>query len=292
MTEDPAKPVARWQILAGAVSSVVAPITLVTALLVYAAWTRTKTFFAYFGVDSSILGLSVQEYLLRSADTAFGLLAWIAVAWLTVLVAARVGSRLIGLLKTRWRRRIHAVVAWLALACVLVGLLSIVWPVLSGALSPYGAAAILSGGSLVLARSRRGLGHPGGSISDDLTRAALVVIVALAAFWTATDYARDLGTREAENVDRQPDSLAEVDLYSAEPLDMPGSLVSSSGVNVTPSTMSYRYIGLRLLEFSNDRWLVITGRRENLHSSVLILKDSDDIRVQIASPMAQDLPSE
>src|SRR3954447_5706096 len=157
MTEDPStKAAARWQTLAGAISSVVAPITLVTALLVYTAWTRTKTFFAYFGVDSSVLGLSVQEYLLRSADTAFGLLAWISFGCLTVLVAMRVGSRLIGLLETRWRRRVHTAVAWLALACIFLGLLSVVWPVVSGVLPPYGAAAILAGGSLVLARTRRG----------------------------------------------------------------------------------------------------------------------------------------
>jgi hypothetical protein len=58
---------------------------------------------------------------------------------------------------------------------------------------------------------------------------------------------------------------------------MPGNLVKGSNVPVTPSTMSYRYVGLRLLEYDNNRWFVIPGRRDGLHSSVLIVKDSDDI---------------
>ena len=274
----------RWRAFATAVSSVVAPITLVTSLLVYSAWRRTTTFFQFFGVDSSLLGLSVQDYLLRSADTAFGLLVWISVGCVLLLITARLGNWLIQRFEHPWRKRMRAVGAGIALALVLLGLLAALWPMLSGALTPYGSAAILVGGALLLGRTRRGLGSAGGTVSEELARAVLVTVIAAACFWAATDYASDLATRAAEEVDVHPASLAEVDLYSKQPLDMPGSLVKSMDVPVTPSTKSYRYVGLRLLDYDNNRWLVIPGRREGLHCSVLILKDSDDIRVQIASP--------
>jgi hypothetical protein len=172
-----------------------------------------------------------------------------------------------------------------------MGLLAALWPTLSGALTPYVAAAILAGGALLLGRTRRGLGPAGGSVSDDLARALLLTVVVVAGFWAATNYAVRLGTRAAEEIDNNPTSLAEVDLYSKQPLDLPGNLVLSSNVPVTPSTMSYRYVGLRLLEYDNNRWLLIPGRRDGLHSSVLILKDSDDVRVQIASTVEHELPS-
>ena len=60
--------------------------------------------------------------------------------------------------------------------------------------------------------------------------------------------------------------------------------MQSSTVNLTPTTVDYRYDGFRLLEYANNRWLLIIGRRDGLRSSVLVVKDDDDVRVEIASP--------
>ena len=75
-----------WLDLAGLVASIVAPLTVLSSLLVYVAWTRTKAFYDYFGVNATLLGLTPQDYLLRSADTGFGVLARISAASVVVLL--------------------------------------------------------------------------------------------------------------------------------------------------------------------------------------------------------------
>src|SRR5260221_4941696 len=51
--------------------SIIAPSTLVPALAFYFGWTCTNSILAYFGVDPSVLGLTAQDYALRSADVLF-----------------------------------------------------------------------------------------------------------------------------------------------------------------------------------------------------------------------------
>ena len=53
----------RWM---GFLSSFVAPLTLVTALLFYFGYVSTREFFRYFGIDVDLIGLSSQEFVMRS----------------------------------------------------------------------------------------------------------------------------------------------------------------------------------------------------------------------------------
>jgi hypothetical protein len=52
-------------------SKILAPATVLTALLVYIGWSRTNAYFGYFGVNSAVLSLSVQDYMLQSAGSSF-----------------------------------------------------------------------------------------------------------------------------------------------------------------------------------------------------------------------------
>ena len=53
------------------VGRIIAPITVITALLYYFGWVRTGAVFGRFGVDQRVLAYSVDDYLLRSAGVAF-----------------------------------------------------------------------------------------------------------------------------------------------------------------------------------------------------------------------------
>src|SRR5207342_3509293 len=55
----------RFQELLGSVSSVVAPITLISAVLFYFGYVYTTTEYAYFGLDVDTIGLSTQEFIMR-----------------------------------------------------------------------------------------------------------------------------------------------------------------------------------------------------------------------------------
>ena len=64
------------------ISLVVAPTTLLTALLYYFGWLSTNRFSRYFGIDPSTFGFSAQDYLLRAIAPAFGPLIVLAASGL------------------------------------------------------------------------------------------------------------------------------------------------------------------------------------------------------------------
>jgi len=63
---------------------VLAPTTVITALLFYFGWARTNALFGRLGIDQSALGFTVQDYLLRSVNSTFRPLS-------VVLLAATAG---------------------------------------------------------------------------------------------------------------------------------------------------------------------------------------------------------
>lgn len=54
--------------IGGIARSVIAPVTITTALLFYFGWLRSQAIAQSFGYDASILGLSPQDYILRSVQ--------------------------------------------------------------------------------------------------------------------------------------------------------------------------------------------------------------------------------
>ena len=53
------------------VTTVAGATTLVGALLYYFGWARASTTFSYFGIEAEVLGLSFQDYLLRSVRSTY-----------------------------------------------------------------------------------------------------------------------------------------------------------------------------------------------------------------------------
>src|SRR6266487_3350463 len=69
MSDAPGEPppaARRLQELVSSVSSVVAPITLISAILFYFGYVYSTTEYAYFGLDVDTIGLSTQEFIMRS----------------------------------------------------------------------------------------------------------------------------------------------------------------------------------------------------------------------------------
>jgi hypothetical protein len=119
--------------------------------------------------------------------------------------------------------------------------------------------------------------------SASAATALSLVTLAFAAFWAGSVQAQELGGAAAQAADTSPGALAEVTVTSEKALDVQGDLVAFGSAVLPDNQTSYRYVGLRLLAYSNDRWFLVPGRRKEMHSTVLILRDSESIRVQIAS---------
>src|SRR5262245_65274431 len=73
--------------LASIVGAAAAPPVLVVALAYYFAVKRQETLALHFGIDTSVLDYSTQDYLLRGGDTLFLLLLFASLTGLVAIVA-------------------------------------------------------------------------------------------------------------------------------------------------------------------------------------------------------------
>ena len=204
-------------------ASVIAPITVVGAVLGYIGWVRTREFYSYFGLNPALIGFSPQDQLLRSVDVGFGAIFALCIA---ALVGVTADTCLVYSLR-RFERR----AAQIRGAVVLVGGLLIVaglflgWSGASRALDPgLPGAGLVAVGAVTILRTNR-LGNEQGANSWRLTPAASGVgwaLLVLSLFWGANAYARDLGLRAAQWADASVSARPAVTVYSTTQLDLVG----------------------------------------------------------------------
>lgn len=257
------------------VLDVAAPATVITALLVYIGWIRNQAYYGYFGISQGVLKPSVQDYALRSVDVTFGAVARIAVCALLFLGVDRAVSLLRGRSATgRLARYAVAGIVVVGIASFLVGLLFLVGFDPAFPIAPFGGAALLGAGAILVIRFWS---------AAKSARGVLYVVLFLGLFWAGTLYAQDLGQRAARGVEEDPTRLPLVTVFSDDYLDLPGSQVEPTQ-NEHRGKPFYRYTGLSLMTYSNDRWFLITGRyNDDYRPSVVILKDTQSVRVEIAA---------
>jgi hypothetical protein len=286
-----------------------APLTIITALLVHVGSVRNRAYFGYFGIDQGVLRLSIQDYVLRSVDVTFGAVARLVAAAVVVIVVNRLMIRAI--IRHQDHRgmgygRLHAILVAVGATLGAVGLLVALGLGRWLDLPPLVAAILLALGSGMILRLRSApfaadanadaagpqdaaatasRGHPEEARLLGLPMTlALYATLVIALFWAATLYAQDLGQRAAMTVDANPEELPLVTVFSKSYLDLPGSLVHPTrapGAEGGPP--HYRYTGLSMLAYVNGTWFLITGRySDRYRSSVLLLRDTQTIRVEVA----------
>src|SRR5918998_5313163 len=178
----------------------IAPASLLAGLLFYWGFFHARGFCQYFGIDSSVLGLSTTDYVMRSADglfvplAAYGAAA-LAIMWVWAVLPARIKD-------AQWSARI--LLGWAAVAVVLLanGLsrLQFTTPVNS---KPFWLAptCVIAGLVLgfVVVRHRRSATDPdrpganGSRPSAPIEWAVIVLLIGGSFFWFATDYSMRVG---------------------------------------------------------------------------------------------------
>ncbi len=265
-----------WRVLA----TVVSPLAVVTALLFYYGWDRTKVEAEDLGYDSSLLDFSVQDYVLRSINVLFVplmlvLLLAVLLHWMhTRFVAPRTvaqGAR-------PPLRRTNAVLISAGVVLIPLGvLLAVVAPAAGGlAISAALAATVVSAlyGDALRRRVRRPRAFPGSF------RVLLVVVLALSTFWATEQMARIMGDQYANQIEADPASLVGVTVYSAKRLDLNVPGVVESAVSLPDSAYPFRYDGLRLLQRSGGRYFLISQQWDPHRRLVIMLQDNDQMRLE------------
>jgi hypothetical protein len=263
-----------WQLL-----GLLANATVLTALLVYFGWRRAETQAHRMGFDESLLGMSTQDYLLRSVGPLLPLLLTIAIAglvwlWVDRRVSASIARQ--GPL-VRWWPRL-AIVLGLALAPT-VYLSSpwwaetafVFWPLAIGA----GILLLVYGGSL---RSRlRGEGTP------SLAKVFALLATGVCLFWSASNQAEVLGNQLADRFQERLPGSVRVSVYANERLYLRGPGVIEEKLSGEAGAYRYRYDGLRLLDHFGDRYFLVTDGWAPGAGVVIALPERDTLRFEFSS---------
>lgn len=270
-------PVLRW--LAG----VVANVTVLTALLVFFGWQRNDVQSRRLGFDESILGMSTQDYVLRSVGPVFVLLSVIAA-----------GGMLWLLWDDRLTRRLQARGQDDRVVRITLRLLPFAWLILPGAVwvlgyafptTAYVAFPLSIGAGVLLllygAQLRRLLPGTSGPLPGRMTllRVFTALIVGVTLFWGTSDYAQVDGNRLADDFAADIHGLTGVVVYSPKRL-----YLSAPGATETrlagDGAYRYRYTGLRLNLHTGGHFVLVSDGWTPEHGVVMLISDNDPVRLE------------
>lgn len=270
--------------------TVVAPTTVLTALLFYFGRFHAYWFFHYFGVNSTVLGLSTQDYLVRSADGLFVPLAVLAAIGLAVLWLHRLVRRpALGDGHPRLARiaKIGALVLGLFLTCVgLLNMLRVPFLDFAIAVPPFSFA---SGVLLLMFLSRRRA--TGGARTALAEWAAVFVLVSLSLFWFATDYSAAVGTGQARALEAdlayEPDTV----LYSERSLSLPARGITETPCRAGENAYKFRYDGLKLVLQSGDQYLFLPAGWHPATGSAILIPRAAAVRLEFTTAARRGAPA-
>jgi len=280
------------------VSVVIAPTTFVTAFAYYFGWARTTALYDYFGVDQSTIGLSTQDYLLKSTNALFPAafaFAALSLVALGLIVAARTALTRAG---PGSRRGTGLQIA----ACLAVGLTGFCWLARAAAHSPWPpvcfsvAVAVLW--AVIDARrhaqrlhTQRPSRWTGLGAAAPVITAGLVGVIVLGGLFSALSrYAVNVGEGAASEIgrflsqpastrgDRYSYSKPGVRLYSKSRLGIaePSLGIVETEVTTDEKGFQFRYSGLRLLNESGGHYFLLPVGWTRSRGVVIVLRDNDE----------------
>lgn len=275
--------------------TVVAPTTLLTALFYYFGWMFSYWFFDYFGVNSTLLGLTTSDYLIRSVDGLFVPMTVLACLGLVALWGHRaLRDRMSSEPPPRLPRLLVPPLAGAGLLLVTAGLASVFAETV---LDRYLAAApvSLALGVLVLryvVDLWRSVASPGGPATADRTDvprmawtsvaewAAVFTLVGVCLFWAATDYSGAVGRTRARQLARELPNHPDVVLYSERSLNLRVPGVREIRCQGADAAYGFRYDGLKLVLHSDNQYLFLPERWTPADGVAVLLPRTDSLRVE------------
>jgi hypothetical protein len=260
----------RWVSFA---AGIVAPITVVSTLLFYFGYVSARAQYEYFGIDVDTIGLSTQDYVMRSPQPLL-----VPLLVLTLLAVAGL------LLHNAIQHTVTTVrrAGLIAVALLILGIIALLAYPLLGDLPYYALVVPLAIG---LAAAAVGyLAYLGAKLRDARPPALLIVLLGIVtttcAFWatatTAQYSGRGLAKSDAADLNQFP--VVILDTKEKLQLRSPGLEETTLGVG-TGQAFNYRYRGLRLLVVGQNR-LFLVPHTWTPSNTTLVLPLDDSIRVQ------------
>ena len=263
------------------VSKVLAPSTLIAALLFYNGWARTEALYNTLGINQSLLQLTNQDYVLRSIRVMFEPLRWL-------LIVALIGAWVHFVISHFINHRQTITRGWIVFVAVF-GLLLVI-----GLVAVYFSFIALNWFIWLLSLLSLGYGlylleriqaqhqdlawiH---NIPTNLLRLSywlILILLILSTFVSIGEYAEIVGRRD---VNRLIEIAPQVVVYSREPLGL--SDESIGVVETNTHIYTHRYQGLKFLIHADDKYFLIPKSWSIQRPRLIVLPDSDMIRLEFA----------
>ena len=107
-------------------------------------------------------------------------------------------------------------------------------------------------------------------------------VVLLCTFWSFSAYASQIGGAESRDMVKENlTSLPLVVVYSARDLHLDAAGVQVESIDGPDAAFRFRYRGLRLLVFSDDKYFLLPVNWTDEKDVAIVLRDSDDLRVEL-----------
>ena len=276
--------------LARLVAAIVAPTTLLTSLLFYFGWSRAYWFYDYFGVHSTLLGLTTQDYVQQSLDGLFVPLTMAACAVLLALWAHTVlRSRLAGGAGPRLLRVLLPVLAAGGLVLTVAGLWSVAAPtVLTQHLAAapislaVGVVLLVYAAHLWRSTNPRGDGaaSPRAAWLAIAEWAGVFVLVGLSLFWAANDYSAAVGRSRARQFAAELPIYPSAVIYSERSLNLRAPGVREVRCQDQEAAYRFRYDGLKLVLQSGDQYLFLPEAWTPTDGVAILMPRTDALRLE------------
>jgi hypothetical protein len=269
--------------------------TVLTGLLFYFGRLHITGFFRYLRVNFTVLDLTPNDYLIRSADGLFVPLTTVAVTGLLVLWGNRfVLERLTSDRRREVLRVAGPAAAGLGLVLVLLSLRELFadGPLVTG-LPWLGGIALAAGVLLVtyaahLARARSSAGQGARRHAIDASVLAeggfALLLVTIGLFWAVGSYAIEVGDSRARQAVAELPITPDAVVYSERSLRLAVAGVTEFRCQDPDAAYRFRYDGLKLVLQSGGQYLLVSGEWSRENGTAVLLPRGDGVRLEFAPP--------
>ncbi|MBT2498619.1 hypothetical protein J7E25_05885 [Agromyces sp. ISL-38] len=264
----------------------VVPLAAIAAgLAFWFGWQYTNERGRYLGVEVSVMELTPNDVVLRSADA---LIIPATVSSVVVLVWLAIHGALLYLIRAGKVHRWIRAGAWVAVVVGFVGLVvSVVflfnrWPFEIDYRAPplvlgFSAGLVAEGASLI-----RNVGFAPPPRLTSWQRGGYIMLaslVVISLFWVFSLWAGSLGRGRAEAIEAAQERLTLVVVYSDRPLGLQAPVVET--VSADPGTVyRYKYTGLRFLQHAADKYFLWPFEWDHVTGGTIVLPEGPGIRLE------------
>jgi hypothetical protein len=277
--------------------SVVAPTTLLTALMYYFGRQAYAGLLWYFGSDVTVLDLTVQDYLNNSVA---GFIPPLIAAAGATLLALWVHKLLVAALPTATRqivlRALIPAAAISGIILVSLALVDLVMGPVFPASFPEGRGLSLSIGVLLLSyatqllrpllAARRPMQAPPrapGAVAV-AEWGAVFILVSVGLFWAVGTYAIGVGVDYAQQFENSLSTHPDVVAYSEKRLSLQAPGVREVTCQDPDAAYRFRYDGLKLTLQSGNQYLLLPAGWTHDNGAAILLPRSDKVRLEFSQP--------